>query len=203
MRRQLWGRSQSHPLSSSQKELLEKGLAEFTFDPSSSFVPDVLEIGFGDGEHFIQQVLESQDHSFLGCEPFVNGNVNVLKAIQDHRLQNVRLYMDDVHLIVEQLGHETLQKIYVLFPDPWPKKRHQKRRILNRVFMTTLASKLKKGGRLMMASDDPAYQEFIQEESQAVSMLSYVATENPPYTKYHRKAERVGRVSFLYIFEKK
>ncbi len=203
MRRQLWGRSQSHPLSSSQKELLEKGLSEFTFDPSSGFVPDVLEIGFGDGEHFVQQVLESPGHRFLGCEPFVNGNVNVLKAIQDHQLQNVRLYMDDVHLIVERLGQETLQKIYVLFPDPWPKKRHQKRRILNRTFMAVLASKLKKGGRLMMASDDPAYQEFIQEESQAVPMLFHVSTEKPPYTKYHRKAERAGRISFLYIFEKK
>lgn len=200
--RKLWGRSQSHPLSSLQKEFLEKGLASFHFDPAGDFVPDILEIGFGDGEHLIGNIIAQQDKHFLGCEPFINGNVNVLKAIEEHHLNNTRVYVDDVHLVLDSLGEGSLERIYVLFPDPWPKKRHQKRRILNRAFMSVLASKLKQGGELMMASDDPAYQEFIQEEAHVVPTLAYVSTQTPPYTKYARKAERAGRTSYLYIFKK-
>ena len=109
-RRKLWGRTQSHPLSTYQKDLLEKGLTQFTFDPVSDFIPDVLEIGFGDGEHFIQNFMTHKGENFLGCEPFLNGNVNILEVIYEKGLKNVRLFQDDVHLILEKLMDDSLSK---------------------------------------------------------------------------------------------
>lgn len=202
IRRKLWGRAQSHPLSEKQKQLLEAGLKSFTYDPEADFVPDVLEIGFGDGEHFIQNFIAEPNKNFLGCEPFLNGNVNVLQAVFDAGLQNVRLFQDDVHLIIDKLKDQSLERVYVLFPDPWPKKRHKKRRILNHIFMEKLHTKLKKGGKLIMASDDADYQQFIQEEAAVLdTKLKLLEITAPPKTKYARKAEKAGRTSYMYIYE--
>lgn len=116
-----------------------------------------LEIGFGGGEHMIGQAARHPDIGFIGCEPFIEGMAKALGQIEDHGLTNIRLHMDDVRPIVSGLAANTLDRVYILFPDPWPKKRQQKRRLIQPDFLSDLARVLKSGGQLRFATDVKSY----------------------------------------------
>jgi len=207
LRRRLWGRSISHPLSQGQKDLLERGKDQWHFQNDgdsflSAFPKKILEIGFGDGEHLIHQAKKHSNTGFIGCERFLNGVVKVLDAIEKDTITNIRLFSDDVTILLEHLPDHSLSTIYVLFPDPWPKKRHKKRRLLNSPFIAQLHKKLTPAGSLIMASDDTDYQEFIQEETAKLQELfTLKEITDPPRTKYCRKADREGRTSKMFVYE--
>ena len=105
-----------------------------------------LEIGFGGGEHLSALARASPDMSFIGAEPFINGIVSLLRHIDNQNLQNIRIWPDDVRLILGNLPESSLSAVYVMFPDPWPKARHASRRIFNPTMLDRLAFCLKKGG---------------------------------------------------------
>jgi tRNA (guanine-N7-)-methyltransferase len=106
-----------------------------------------------------------------------------------------------VNILLENLPGHSLNTIYVFFPDPWPKKRHKKRRLLNNVFIAQLHKKLVPGGSLIMASDDADYQEFIQEETAKLQEFTLKEITDPPRTKYCRKADREGRTSKMFVYK--
>jgi tRNA (guanine-N7-)-methyltransferase len=114
---------------------------------------NVLEIGFGGGEHLVAQAAAHPDHSFIGVEPFMNGVASCLRHIEESGVQNVRLHMGDARDVVARLPAASLDLCYILFPDPWPKARHHKRRLIQPEFLDDLARALKPGAEVRFATD--------------------------------------------------
>ena len=123
------------------------------------FAPDEirLEIGFGGGEHLARCAAESPDVGFIGCEPFLNGVAKLLAAIEAGGLGNIRVHMGDARALVEALSPASLSLIYVLYPDPWPKRRHMKRRIVSNETVALFARVIKRGGEVRFATDIDDY----------------------------------------------
>ena len=139
-----FGRRKSRPLKPRQRRLMETLLPALRVeekdaarlrDPATLFdsAPErlVLEIGFGGGEHLVHRAMEHPDWGFIGAEPFINGVAKLLAAIDEKGLSNVRVWFDDARLLLPLIGDETLDAVWLLYPDPWPKKRHHKRRFVN------------------------------------------------------------------------
>lgn len=132
-----------------------------TLDPATLFPDPVehvwLEIGFGGGEHFTSQAARHPDIGFIGCEPFIEGMAKALGQIEDGGLTNVCLHMDDARPALARLTSASIARIFILFPDPWPKKRQLKRRLIQPAFLDELARLLKPGGQLRFATDVKSY----------------------------------------------
>jgi tRNA (guanine-N7-)-methyltransferase len=127
--------------------------------------PLVLEIGFGGGEHLVAQAAARSDARFIGVEPFQNGVASCLRHIEESGVTNVRLHMGDARDVIARLPDECLDLVYILFPDPWPKARHHKRRLIQPAFLGELARVLKaggpgKGGEVRFATDWANYAEW-------------------------------------------
>jgi tRNA (guanine-N7-)-methyltransferase len=112
-----------------------------------------LEIGFGGGEHMAAQAGRRPDVLVIGCEPFVNGVASALRHVDEGGLKNVRLHPDDGRDVVAALPDASLDRVFILFPDPWQKARHNKRRLMQPVFVAELVRALKPGGRLRFVTD--------------------------------------------------
>ena len=209
-RRKLWGRSLSRPLSPRQQTIFHQGCEELVIKTKENelfwneYDTYTLEIGFGDGEHFIEKAKANPHVGFLGCERFINGMAKAMEAVYEHKLQNIRLFPDDIHLILNAIPSHIFSCLYVLFPDPWPKKKHKKRRLLNRDFIQHCHRILRPKGKLCIASDIEDYRQFVEEEM-AHSQNFFTKKENAvaPLTKYGRKAQKEGRTSIMLVFEKK
>jgi tRNA (guanine-N7-)-methyltransferase len=116
-----------------------------------------LEIGFGGGEHLVAQAAAHPGVGLIGCEPYVGGVARALSLIRAQGLGNVRLFTDDARLLMHALPTACLERVFVLFPDPWPKTRHHKRRIVNPRTAAEFARLLAPGGELRLATDDMGY----------------------------------------------
>jgi tRNA (guanine-N7-)-methyltransferase len=164
--RRLYGRAKGHPLSARQQALVE-GLGEQltwpdegALDPAAllpGFDARVLEIGFGAAEHLIGQARRNPGTGYLGIEPFLNGVAKALAGIEDHALTNVRVKRADARTEIERIPDGAFDRIYLLFPDPWPKSRHAKRRFVQADTARALARLMKPGGILRVATDVRAY----------------------------------------------
>jgi len=134
-----------------------------SLDPLSLFEPTVteawLEVGFGGGEHLLAQAAANPQAGLIGCEPFINGMAALLRAIDDEpaRAGNIRVLMDDARPLIASFRDASLAKAFILFPDPWPKARHHKRRFVAKANLDQLARVLKDGAELRLATDDPGY----------------------------------------------
>jgi tRNA (guanine-N7-)-methyltransferase len=113
----------------------------------------ILEIGFGGGEHLVAQAAAHREARFIGVEPFVNGVASCLRHIEEGGVTNVRLHQGDARDVLARLPNASLDLVYILFPDPWPKKRHWKRRLIQPEFVAELARVLKAGGEVRFATD--------------------------------------------------
>ena len=156
-----YGRTKARPIKPRQAALLETLLPairvpEGPFDPAS-LMPAArevwLEIGFGGGEHLAAQAAAHPDVLMLGAEPFQNGVASALRHIEAQALRNVRIHAGDARELLIQLPEASLQRIFILFPDPWPKTRHHKRRLVQADTVAELARVLAPGGALRFASD--------------------------------------------------
>lgn len=181
--------------------------ALFTPKPSHIW----LEIGFGGGEHLAAQAATHPDVGFLGCEPFLDGVSKLIAMLQEQALTNVRLLDDDVRLLLERLPDACLDKVFILFPDPWPKARHHKRRLINTALLCMLARVMKSGGALCMVTDDAEYAQWILLHSLAAPDFRWTARApedftQPPegwvQTRYQQKAAAEGRSPCFLIFER-
>ena len=112
-----------------------------------------LEIGFGGGEHLAGQAAANSDVLIVGCEPFLNGVASALRHIEDQGLTNVRLHAGDARAVLEALPDASLDRLFILFPDPWPKARHHKRRLIQPESLVEMVRVLNPGGRLRFATD--------------------------------------------------
>ena len=155
-----------------------------------------LEVGFGAGEHLHWQAVNHPRIGLIGAEPFVNGVAKLLSKIEDEPAPNIRLYMDDARDIISALPDASLGRVFVLFPDPWPKLRHHKRRFLQTEMLDQLARVMKPGAELRFGSDDAPLLEFTLEILMAHPSFKWMATraadwhQRPadwPQTRYEAK----------------
>jgi tRNA (guanine-N7-)-methyltransferase len=156
-----FGRLRSRPIKPAQAGLLDTLLPRIA-TPSSSFDPAVLapwatetwmEIGFGGGEHLAAQAGARPDVLYLGAEPFTNGLASALRHIDARGLENVRIHPGDARDLMAALPDASLTRVFILFPDPWPKARHRKRRLIDDTFVGEAARLLRPAGRLRFATD--------------------------------------------------
>ena len=207
----LFGRQKSKKLSPRQQNLVDTLLPRLKLNPNEPFDPSVswykvnplwLEIGFGGGEHLSTMAAKHRDVTFIGCEPFLNGIAKMLVAIKEQNLNNVHLYDHDARHILKWLPPASLDRVYILYPDPWPKKRHRKRRFVNPQSLEQLAKVMKPGADLLIASDIGDYirtsllalqksQNFSWEPDSVNDWRTPPA--GWPGTRYEQKAIRKGR----------
>ncbi len=205
----LYGRRAGHKLRDAQAALVEGLLPQLTvpdgpLDARTLFGNDrplELEIGFGAGEHLAGQAAMRPGSGFIGCEPFLNGVVGALGHIRDGGLDNVRLHMGDALDALNRLPDASLERVYLLHPDPWPKARHAKRRFMNPGPVEMIARKLKPGGEFRFGTDHPVYvAHAMMVMRQARSLFDWqVETAQDfltrpadwPETRYERKARNV------------
>ena len=214
-----YGRRKGRPLGKTLQRLLVETLPSFRFAPdvplADQFVHDpgdvFLEIGFGGGEHLAGLALAKPDAGFIGAEPFVNGVATMLRHINEQDLKNVLLWDDDVRQVLPKLPDCCLAGAYIMFPDPWPKRRHAARRILNPAMMETLARLIRPKGVLMLASDDPTAKGWLLQAATAHPAFSWTARcpddwrnrpTDIPETRYMRKAHSEARTPSWFRFER-
>jgi tRNA (guanine-N7-)-methyltransferase len=179
------------------------------FDPPVEAVE--LEIGFGGGEHLAARAVASPGSGFIGAEPFVNGVAKLLAAVEGNRLTNIRIFNDDARALMPAIGDATLAAIHLLFPDPWPKKRHQRRRFVQPATIAEMHRLLVPGGRFVFVSDAGDYAVSTLQAIRAHGGFSWTA-EGPadwrwprpdaPPTRYAAKAMARGDRAIHLEFEK-
>lgn len=214
-RRVLYGRRKGRRLRVAQAGLVEHLLPriEIPYDPEGgTLVPETLfgfapvdiwlEIGFGAGEHLLAQAQSHPETGFIGCEPYLNGVVKLLGGVDRSGLGNIRIFRDDARLIFGRLPDSCLGRGFVLFPDPWPKTRHHKRRIVSHRVVEAFARTLKPGAELRIATDDPGYLAWILRHVLRNGKFEWLARrpadwrarpDDWPRTRYEAKALAAGR----------
>ncbi|MBL0690433.1 MAG: hypothetical protein JJV93_01550 [Alphaproteobacteria bacterium] len=210
-RKLFYGRKIGRKLSSAKVKILDNGLKNNTIKSIKNWDKAVLEIGGGDGE-FISFSAENRPHiSHLEVEPFINGAVKVFENIQKKGLQNLACENDIFQNVQEKLP-TVFKEIYILYPDPWHKKRHNKRRWINGVLLLFLSSRLVSGGKIIIRTDHPSLVKFFETELKKVN-LSFVRGEDhlPNIlkdflkiynTKYGRKNMSSSKKDFSFVIYK-
>ena len=176
--------------------------------------PVTLEIGFGNGEHLLRRAGAEPDRNFLGVEVHRPGIGHLLLAAEQVGLKNLRIVAHDaVEVLEQQIGPNSLDEVQLLFPDPWPKKRHHKRRLVQPTFINLLASRLAGGGRLYIATDWQPYAEQMRLDLEACGQLTRDDTafakaagdgaraqSNHAPTRFERRGERLGHQIHRLLF---
>ena len=204
-----FGRLKGRPVKPRQAELLQTLLPRIAVDltaPPLGEAETWLEIGFGGGEHLAAQAAANRAVRFLGAEPFLNGAASALRHIDERELQNVRLHVGDARELTAALPNASLARVFILFPDPWQKARHRKRRLVNPAFAAELARVLRPGGRLRFATDWADYAETALLALRAEPALAWTARAAddwrlPPAdhvtTRYEEK--RLGDIAPVFL----
>lgn len=222
--RPLFGRRRGRALRAGQSALVAELLSQLAVsvpavgrvDPSTLFGPErrpiCLEIGFGGGEHLASQASQHPDAGFIGCEVFENGIVKLLSRIEQRRLDNIRIFANDARLLMAALPAASIDGVFILFPDPWPKRRHHKRRLVTRETLDALAAVMTDGAELRIATDDPDYLGWILERLTGHAAFEWLArrpadwrTRPPdwPATRYEEKARAAGRSPIFLRFRRR
>lgn len=222
-----FGRRKGRVIRKTKTTLLEAFLPSLRINEQTAFDKQTLfgrpvdqvylEIGFGNGEHLAGQAKNNPEIGFVGAEVFQNGVANLLSLItgikttdelpenitlEPGRSDNIRVFDDDIRLLFERIPNDFLDKVFILFPDPWPKKRHASRRIVNPENLAAIARILKKGGILRIATDHKVYKSWVLHQMHDCPDFEWTAKcgedwKNEPadwvQTKYQRKAIREGR----------
>jgi len=171
-----------------------------------------LEVGFGAGEHLAAQAESHADIGFIGCEPFLNGVAALLARIDARRLSNVRIYNDDARFLIDRLAAGTLARVFILFPDPWPKARHARRRFIAADTLDALARVMADGAELRIATDDPVYLRWALAALVAHEEFCWIAEKaadwrdrpaDQPATRYEEKARAKGVSPVFLVFERR
>jgi tRNA (guanine-N7-)-methyltransferase len=211
----LYGRARGHKLRPRQQRLLEVTLPRLRLRPAQASDPFAafpqspralwLEVGFGGGEHALARIAARPEIGLIACEPFENGICSLLSRLVPEGGEahvplppNLLLWPDDARVLLKLLPDACLDRLFLLFPDPWPKARHAKRRFVHPALLPLLARVLRPGAEWRVATDDPTYQAWVSEVMAAQNLFDAPppATERPPGwppTRYEAKALREGR----------
>jgi tRNA (guanine-N7-)-methyltransferase len=209
-RYQFFGRRRGKTLRRHHLQLMEELLPKLRVDLNNPLpVGEVwLEIGFGGGEHLAHQAALFPEVNFIGAEPFCNGVAKLLALIEENAIGNIHIHDDDVRYLLEKLPPASLSRIYVLYPDPWPKKRHHERRIVNAETLKQFHALLKPGGVFLFASDIDDYIEWTLRECREHGGFELSSNSAEPFenwfrTRYEAKAKREGRETRYLTFQRK
>ncbi|MGX0975484.1 tRNA (guanine-N7-)-methyltransferase [Roseovarius sp. MBR-51] len=224
--RNFYGRFKGKTLRPSQETYLEEDLAKLSpgtvdwdvnperqpIDLKSLFGDREvwLEIGFGGGEHMVHQAAQNPEVGIIGCEPFINGVAMLLGKIRAAEAQNVAVYPGDVRNMFDVLPEASVSRAFLLYPDPWPKKRHHRRRFVTQAHLAPLSKVLKKGAIFRVATDIPDYVRQTLEEVPRAGfewLAEGPADWRDPWgdwisTRYEQKALREGRVPHYLTFRR-
>lgn len=225
-RRNFYGRFKGKTLRPSQKDYLDSDLDALSPGPVSweenpdrtnldlntvfEGKPVWLEIGFGGGEHLVHQALQNPDVGIIGCEPFINGVAMLLGKIRDAKVSNLKVFPGDVRDMFDVLPDGSIEKAFLLYPDPWPKKRHHRRRFVTPEHLDPLFSALAPGAELRVATDIPDYvrQTMIEVPKAGFEWIAERPSDwRVPWddwlsTRYEQKALREGRTPHYMTFRK-
>jgi tRNA (guanine-N7-)-methyltransferase len=205
-----YGRRKGKPLSARKERLIADLLPKLRLNlnaPAPKRLEDLfpvpvkqvwIEIGFGSGEHLLFQAEHHKDVGFIGCEPFINGVASLLGAIETRGLNSIRVHDGDAREVLAWLPDAAVSRLFILFPDPWPKKRHLKRRLISPETTEQFAHALARGGELRFASDDADY--VVKARSLLCGSGAFALAEEAetrpsrwPETRYELKALSEGR----------
>jgi tRNA (guanine-N7-)-methyltransferase len=218
-----FGRRKGHPLRPHQAALMERLLPRLAVDlgapppdPLASLfarpVDDIgLEIGFGGGEHLAAQAADRPRRGFIGCEPFVNGMAKALALIEARGLDNIRLHFGDASDLIAWLPSGALAGVDLLYPDPWPKRRHRKRRFVQDASVAELARVLRPGAEFHFVTDWPDYAEWTLARLIRSPLFAWTAERADDWrrpwpgfspTRYEAKAKQAGRAPCYLVFRR-
>jgi tRNA (guanine-N7-)-methyltransferase len=219
----LFGRRKGHKLRAHQADLVEHLLPRLVLDIATPSPPDLarlfdppahnvrLEVGFGGGEHLIAEAWAFPNTGFIGCEPYVNGMAKILTQIEAHNIGNIRLFAGDAAELLAWAPPLTLERIDLIHPDPWPKRRHWKRRFVQDSTVTAMSRVLKPGGEFRFVSDIDDYSAWtlahVLRSPDFAWMAERACDWRQPWTgytktRYGAKAEREGRHAAYLRFRK-
>lgn len=216
---QFYGRRKSRPIKTSRQNAMDtvlpqvqiadvKQALDFTFKPDQIW----FEIGFGNGDSLAAWHRAYPEIGFIACEPFINGVSNFCKLVADDDNKNLRIWNDIMQPLVAALPDASIDRIYLLNSDPWPKKRHHRRRVIQTDTLKTLSRILKPGGLLVMTTDHATLADWMLEHALREPTLEWTAKkpedwENPPEgwltTRYEGKGREAGRTQKYLTFQKK
>jgi tRNA (guanine-N7-)-methyltransferase len=217
-----FGRRKGHPLRERQAALMETLLPQLALDLSATAPADLrvlfknaddvrLESGFGGGEHLVTEAERHPRTGFIGIEPFINGMAKALAAIDERKLKNIRLHHGDATDILAWLPAVSLSRFDLLYPDPWPKRRHWKRRFVQDQSVAAIARIVRPGGELRFASDIADYVAWTLVRLLRSPDFTWTAETADDWrlpwpgftsTRYEAKAKREGRVPAYLIFRR-
>ncbi|MDR1071890.1 MAG: tRNA (guanine(46)-N(7))-methyltransferase TrmB [Rickettsiales bacterium] len=201
-----FGRTHGKKLSARQTWLVDNILPalnplreSLTKNPQSA----ILEIGFGTGEHLVELATQNPDKIIIGAEPFINGVASLLSKITDgagaikQEYENIRIWPDDIRNLISHITYH-ISHIYILHPDPWPKARHEKRRLLSADFLKTLSSFISRDGSIIIGTDHADYYDWILEQAKATGLKISDEKIDMIKTKYQEK-NMFGGTGTMYL----
>jgi len=220
-----YGRRKGHALSGRKQSLVEsllpaisveiEGIKDGALDPKSLFTTAPkevwLEVGFGKGEHMVWQTEHNSTIGMIGCEPYLNGVAGLLSHIDDTKNDAIRIFGEDARYLLPLLPDASITKFFLLHPDPWPKRRHAKRRFLCPENLDQIARVLVDGGEFRVAHDLPVYQEWISLQMSPRDDFVWQAegrsdwldrADDWPETRYEAKAKREGRTPMYFRYRR-
>lgn len=210
----LYGRKKSRSLNTQSQYILKNLFPKYKLEDEHirAIGDDIeFEIGFGYGEHLLWQAINNKNKIYVGAEPFISGAINLIKDIDEKQIKNIKISTDDAVNILDTMADCFLSSIYMLFPDPWPKKRHHKRRLINPNNIHKFHRVLKKNGKIFIASDHKDYIhsilldflhdnrfDWICEKSTDFKQKPFPSTQS----KYEKKAIKKGQSPVYLTFKK-
>jgi tRNA (guanine-N7-)-methyltransferase len=220
--RAFFGRRKGHPLRPRQLALFDTLLPRIALDLSAPAPGELralfkdadevrLEVGFGGGEHLIAEALRNPRVGFIGVEPFVNGIAKALASIDEHELGNIRLHHDDASDLIAWLPPASLTRVDLIYPDPWPKRRHWKRRFVQEGSIAAIARVLRPSGEFRFATDIPDYAAWTLLRLMRSRHFTWTAERADDWrqpwpgfsgTRYEVKAKREGRAPCYLVFKR-
>lgn len=213
-----YGRRKNRLIRDTRSAALEQVIAQFAMSQAQD-VHDLcdrrklwLEIGFGGGEHLAAQAKANPDITLIGCEPFINGVSSLARTVIDDAIGNIRLWLDDALPVLQALPDHALDRVFLLFPDPWPKCRHHKRRFIQPHTLELLARVIRPAGKLVLATDDANLAQWMLLHTVQNDGFVWDNAENGDWrtvpdgwveTRYQQKAAQQGRLAHYMLFTRR